>query len=527
MEKSGTVMTCKKLNRNGSIRLRRNARALLVAGIASIAVGLSGTAWAQQNSASDAAKAKAAAAAAARKRAKTLAELSAEVRQIRKEQAATAAQRLHDAKQKLAHEQALVRKAVARRDAANARADALQKQLKENNAQIDSLSKLLTQRQGDLGELFGVVRVASSKAAKELRNSLLSTQFQPKPGEEERSKFLLRMAQAKSLPSIKKLERMWFEILRETIGEGKVVRYRTDVLQLDNGQPTGTAVPTDVVRVGPFTVVNNDEYLGYLSTVKSLTELDGSMPGSFRDIAHDLTHTPPGPGYVPAVVDVTRGGLFHRYLQRPSWLERIQLGQMVGYIIIAVGIIGVLLALYQVLYLLKTRRGVRAQLKNPAEPKLDNPLGRLLATYLEDKKAAESADVAALHLHEAIQQEVPKLERFQWFLRLAVAAGPLLGLIGTVTGMIITFYAIVASGGGDPTVMATGIGHAMIATVLGLSIAIPLLFINTGLAAFSGSITQTLDEFGNSLLAEQMKGSAGSAAGALLGGEGDPHRASR
>src|SRR5690606_23342656 len=79
----------------------------------------------------------------------------------------------------------------------------------------------------------------------------------------------------------------------------------------------------------------------------------------------------------------------------------------------------------------------------------------------------------------------------------------LLGLIGTVIGMIITFKAITASGSSDPKLMAQGIGQAMIATVLGLGIAIPLLFINSGLAAMSRSITQILDEQSPSLLADR------------------------
>jgi biopolymer transport protein ExbB len=114
----------------------------------------------------------------------------------------------------------------------------------------------------------------------------------------------------------------------------------------------------------------------------------------------------------------------------------------------------------------------------------------------------DNPELAELRISEAVLREVPRLERFQGFLRLAVAAGPLLGLVGTVIGMIITFRAIVASGSSDPKLMAHGIGQAMIATVLGLGIAIPLLFINSGLAALSHGVTQILDEQSHSLLAE-------------------------
>jgi biopolymer transport protein ExbB len=126
----------------------------------------------------------------------------------------------------------------------------------------------------------------------------------------------------------------------------------------------------------------------------------------------------------------------------------------------------------------------------------------VLLAFKSEGSRDESAQLAELRISEAVLREVPKLERFQSFLRLAVAAGPLLGLIGTVIGMIITFRAIVASGTSDPKIMAHGIGQAMIATVLGLAVAIPLLFINAGLSALSRGVTQILDEQSQALLAE-------------------------
>src|SRR6185369_7854452 len=152
-----------------------------------------------------------------------------------------------------------------------------------------------------------------------------------------------------------------------------------------------------------------------------------------------------------------------------------------------------------------TRFAVASQLKNLNSPNKNNALGRVLLSFRGDGKRTESSELAELRISESVLREVPKLERFQSFLRLAVAAGPLLGLIGTVIGMIITFRAIVASGSSDPKLMATGIGQAMINTVLGLSIAIPLLFINAGLATLSRFVTQTLDEQSQSLLAESVK----------------------
>jgi len=152
------------------------------------------------------------------------------------------------------------------------------------------------------------------------------------------------------------------------------------------------------------------------------------------------------------------------------------------------------------------RLRTRAQLRNLQQPTQDNPLGRVLLAFRGDKsRIEEDYEVAELRLSEASMREIPKLERFQSFLRLAVAAGPLLGLIGTVIGMIITFQAITESGSSDPKLMAQGIGQAMIATVLGLGIAIPLLFANSILASLSRALVQMLDEQSNGMLAESIE----------------------
>jgi biopolymer transport protein ExbB len=198
--------------------------------------------------------------------------------------------------------------------------------------------------------------------------------------------------------------------------------------------------------------------------------------------------------------------LLNLYVERPNLWERIQRGQAVGYVIIVVGAIGVLCAIYQFFFLLKVRFAVRKQLDNIQTPTNDNPLGRVLLAFKGDPTQSETdAEVAELKISEAVLREVPRLERFQAFLRLAVAAGPLLGLIGTVIGMIITFQSITESGSSDPKLMAAGIGQAMIATVLGLSVAVPLLFINAGLTAMSKQIVQVLDEQSTGLLAENIE----------------------
>jgi biopolymer transport protein ExbB len=171
-----------------------------------------------------------------------------------------------------------------------------------------------------------------------------------------------------------------------------------------------------------------------------------------------------------------------------------------------VGLLGAVAFIYQFFFLMTTRMKVSTQMKNLDRPTDDNPLGRVLLAFKGDtSRIEEEAEVAELRIEEAELREIPKLERFQAFLRLAVAAGPLLGLIGTVIGMIITFQSITESGSSDPKLMAAGISQAMIATVLGLGIAIPLLFANAILTSISKQIVSMLDEQAAGLLAESIE----------------------
>jgi biopolymer transport protein ExbB len=487
-----------------------------------------------------------AAAAAARKaeeqrrRQQVFTQLQQQIQEMRAREAQLLRDKEAQARRELAEQQELTRQAIARRDRAEAYSQELDRRWEANEARIEETTALLEQHQGNLGELFGVTRQIAGDAAGVLRESLISAQLEPPQGQEARAEFMVRIAAARALPSIQELERLWFELMREMTMAGEVVRFETDVIQIDEDAAGGELkeqfavdlsddpgqaaleqaaaaaeaggqteiVPREVVRVGSFTVISGNEYLGYLTSAAKLTELDGQLAPQFRDIAGNLANTAADAGYTRAVVDPASGALLGVYLQRPNWLQRIALGEVVGYLIIAVGILGVLLSVFQYAYLIRTRVAVRSQLRDLAHPKRDNPLGRLLMAFHgkngDKQRTPENIELAELRLSEAVLRELPRLERFQAFLRLAVAAGPLLGLIGTVIGMIITFHAIVASGTSDPRLMAHGIGQAMIATVLGLGIAIPLLFLNAGLTAFSRGLMQTLDEQSEVLLAEAI-----------------------
>jgi biopolymer transport protein ExbB len=362
-----------------------------------------------------------------------------------------------------------------------------------NEKKLAELQRQLESRAGNLGEMFGVVRQVANEFSSVVHNSIITAQFP------DREEFVTSLAQTKGMPAMPDLERFWFELQREMTETGKVTKFKSNVVQVK-----GQSVEVPVVRVGPFTATSSGEYLNYLPSEKQLAVMARQPGGKFKTPAVRLEKT--SSPYTDGVIDPTRGVLLSIYAQRPNPIERIERGESVGYVIITVGVIGAILAMFQLFYLATVRGKVRNQLHYPENPVADNPLGRVLATFKGEKERAEQeAEVIELRISEAVLKEVPRLERFQSFLKLAVAAGPLLGLIGTVIGMIITFQSITESGSSDPKLMAAGISQAMIATVLGLGIAIPLLFANAWLSSLSKSIVQILDEQSTGLLAERLE----------------------
>lgn len=379
------------------------------------------------------------------------------------------------------------------RTAQENRSKMLSAQFDANEKRLTELQAVLDAKGGNLGELFGVVRIVAGDVSSVLYNSLISAQY-PK-----RDVFVNELAQSKALPSIDKLEKLWFEMQREMTETGRNVKFKTQIVE-----PDGEAVEAEVVRVGPFVAVNEDRYLNYLPSVGQLSVFSRQPDSPFPGIAEDYVDA--DEGYEKMVVDPARGVLLALTVQRPTIMERIEQGELVGYVIILVGLIGAVLAAMQFMFLLKEGAAVKRQLANVERPVADNALGRVLASFKGDAtKLEENAEVVELRISEAVLREVPKLERYQSFLSLAVAAGPLLGLVGTVIGMIITFQSITESGSGDPKLMAAGIGQAMIATVLGLGIAVPLLFVNAALKSRSRQIIQILDEQSTGLLAERLE----------------------
>jgi biopolymer transport protein ExbB len=384
-----------------------------------------------------------------------------------------------------------------RQEQASSRMEA---QFEVNDGDIIDLEKAFQERLGGLKELFGVLQQASGDARGQFENSVTQVQFP------DRTDFLLEFAQkmgkSNRLASLEEIERLWFEMQREMTETGKVSTFTTNVVNA-----SGEENQQEVTRIGAFNVVSEGKYLEYVPETERLVELQRQPPSRYTGRIDDLTSGTSG--QFPIGIDPTRGQLLGLLVQSPSLMERIAQGKTVGYVIIALGIVGVLIAVWRVLVLSAVGAKVNRQVKNIGTPNTNNPLGRVLKMSQDNPSA--NIETIELKLGEAILRETPKFNAMLPLLKIISVVAPLLGLLGTVTGMIVTFQAITLYGAGDPKLMAGGISTALVTTVLGLVVAIPTVFLHTLVSSRARRLTQILQEESAGMLAERAEGNQAAA----------------
>ena len=227
-------------------------------------------------------------------------------------------------------------------------------------------------------------------------------------------------------------------------------------------------------------------------------DLGRQPPSRFINAADDLADADAGE-ISAGVVDPSRGAILNLFLQMPTLLERVNQGGLVGYIIVILGFLGVALAIERIVSLSRVAKQVRAQLSAGSASAGDSPLARVWQAYEANKTV--DVETLELKLDDAILKEMPALERGLALLKLLSGVAPLLGLLGTVTGMILTFQAITLFGTGDPKLMAGGISQALVTTVLGLVVAIPILLLHAVASTRSREVVQVLEEQATGLIA--------------------------
>lgn len=369
-------------------------------------------------------------------------------------------------------------------------AESLKAEFDRQEALLAEQEKLLQQRSGSLGELFAVVRQSAGDVAGQWQDSLLNAQYP------ERLKRLNALAENRALPSADDLENYWMVLLEDLTASGRVEQVSLPVVAAD-----GTRQPQQVLRVGAFSAFSDGQFLRYDADSKELL-VPARQPSGAGLVSDYLASSEP---LAVLPIDPTRGTVLAQLQRKPSLWDRLQQGGLVGWVIVALGAFGLLLALWRIGYLSKVHRGVSAQMHNLSVPNDGNPLGRVIGVLGPNPQLSD-LETLELKLDEAILQETPPLEKGQGLLKLLCAVAPLLGLLGTVTGMIVTFQAITQGGGGDSRLMADGISQALVTTVLGLVVAIPLLFLHSLLASRSKGLIQLLEQQSAGLIALHLSG---------------------
>ncbi|MGR9116607.1 MAG: MotA/TolQ/ExbB proton channel family protein [Gammaproteobacteria bacterium] len=358
------------------------------------------------------------------------------------------------------------------------RGEDLKSRYEENETFISSESERLHEKMGSLGELFGVVRQTAKDLQSLFRGSLVSAQ---KPNREG---LLQLLSERKTNPSIQELEDFWRLMVDEMVETGKVTRFSAPVITL-----SGEEQQREVVRLGAFNVVSDGLYLRYLPETGRLVELGRQPALRFTEQARELQGL--DNGLTSVAIDPSRGAILSLMVQSPDLFERIGQGGVIGYLIIAVGVLGLFIVVerFVVLTLVHRKMQTQRQGENLNE---DTPLFRV--RQVADANPELDSEALGLKLDQAILKERPFIKRFLPTLAVFAAISPLLGLLGTVSGMIETFQAITLFGTGDPKLMSGGISVALITTELGLVVAIPLVLMHNWLSGRAKGLIFILDE---------------------------------
>ncbi len=373
----------------------------------------------------------------------------------------------------------------------------LEDKFEENELLVVAKQAQLKDKLGTLAELFGHLTSTAGDLSTNLELSLVSAQYPDREAFLE--ELISKMSGSEKLPSIEEIERVWYELNREMVESGKVVSFDSEV-----AKPNGDKVSQKVVRVGTFNIISDEgKYLQYVPSKGTLEELARQPSGPYIGWAKSLAASSGGLNKFGIDPTGPSGGSFLAALiNSPNLEERWHQGGYIGYAITALGAFAFLLAIWRLIVLTGVGARVSKQLKT--DKAMDNnPLGRVLKIH-EDNPTMDT-ETLELKLSEGILKETPKLETGLVLLKIISAVAPLMGLLGTVTGMIVTFQAITIFGAGDPKAMAGGISGALVTTVLGLLVAIPTVLLHTIVNGRAQRIIHVLNEQTTGIIAEHTE----------------------
>lgn len=410
---------------------------------------------------------------------------------------------------------ALVREAQQAFEKAQQLNNPLVKRFEEKQKKIDRLRLELSALKQDLGNIDQSYLQFTGDFISQMQSSIIQTQFP------EREIVFQELLAQTDLTELSQLRQLWVMSLEEMQAARTFAAYTAKMINHE-----GKKTETKVLRLGAFSgfsVSGNNssnqpfsiEKLSLLHYLPATQELLSVKDLPFQQalqvestksilatiVNHSASSQSNSVTNGAIFIDPSKGLLLSFLDQSPSLLERIKQGKEVGLMIVFLAISGLFYSLFRICLLLWYKLRMRQQLKVFNQPNRNNALGRILLA-VKNKPLDQTLQV---YLDEAILKELPRFEQGLKLLKLLAAIAPLLGLLGTVIGMIATFQSISLFGSGDPKLMAGGISQALVTTVLGLLAAIPLLLMHNILQALSQSSIQLLDEQSAALLIQQSR----------------------
>ena len=426
--------------------------------------------------------------------ANSLGELLQRIQKDTRDQSAEAQRREQAFRNERAQQQRLLDEALAELEALTVEGEQLSAQFDANDLRLIELNEELNSKQGAFGELFGVARQAAGDTKALIDASNISAQHTG------RTRTLAVVSETRKLPTRRELDSIWKALIGEMIYQREVVSFTARV---NNVNRDGSAADVEMTRIGPFTLFVSDrgnvrfvDFDAGDSTASVLARQPASkIVSKARDVARaNETRLVAGP------IDPSSGQLTKLIVDAPNLSERIQQGGVPGYAILVLLAIGLVFGVLRLFQLTVTSMAVSGQARSRS-PSRGNPLGRVMMAA-EDARG-EDLDSFERKVDAAIVRESAGLDFGLNLIKLIAAIAPLLGLLGTVIGMIVTFQQITLFGTGDPKTMAGGISQALITTVLGLVAAIPLLFIHSFCASASRGVQQKLEEQAAGMIADR------------------------
>ena len=353
------------------------------------------------------------------------------------------------------------------------RNERLEEAFKNNELELADLEEKLKIKVGVLGELFGVTRQFAGELKAGTEKEVTFSEFP------NRIKLLEEIGSIK-VHNRKNFEDLWQAYLEQIVSGSEIIRFDGNITMPDGENEVGT-----IVRYGLFTATYDNKFLKAQPDLESFQLLE-NQPES--NITRSLKRHQRSDEYKSVAIDPTRGFLLSLYMDKAGWIERISQGKSIGFIIILIGIIGVVFSVYKLRLLKEYEEEVNGE-------SISQKISELISK-------SSSRDSRENSIDELIVNFSSKVEWGNNWVKFFAAVAPLLGLLGTVIGMIETFQAITLFGTGDPKQMAGGISQALVTTMLGLIVAAPLLGFFTYLSEKSNTIIQILEEKSSYLLSK-------------------------